>query len=207
MAKARQKRQQTTETTYDRLLRGAAAEFNVHGFGGTDTNRIARRAGFAPQTFYRWFQDKVDIFVKTYERWHRQEFGEIDALVAHGATASRLANVVVDHHKAFLIFRRSLRLLSLENDAIRAARAQSRLKQIAYVRRVNPSIALSDASIAAILLQTERLADALAEGEFEDMGLSNNGGKRALALLIHDLLYSHDVSTPNSRSVKQNADR
>jgi hypothetical protein len=39
-----------------------------------------------------------------------------------------------------------------------------------------------------MLLQTERLADALAEGEFRDMGLSNRAGEEALARLIHDLL-------------------
>jgi hypothetical protein len=37
-------------------------------------------------------------------------------------------------------------------------------------------------------LQTERLADALAEGEFQDMSLSNQGGEEALARLIQELL-------------------
>ena len=37
------------------------AEFIESGYAGTDTNRIARRAGFAPQTFYRWFADKTAI--------------------------------------------------------------------------------------------------------------------------------------------------
>lgn len=38
-----------------------------------------------------------------------------------------------------------------------------------------------------MLLQTERLADALAEGEFHDMGLNKKAGEEALARLIHDL--------------------
>jgi AcrR family transcriptional regulator len=179
---------ESREATSERLLRAAASEFNEHGFGGTDTNRIARRAGFAPQTFYRWFQDKVEIFIKTYERWTHEEFGAIGTLMAENASNVRLARAIVAHHKAYLVFRRSLRQLSVENDVVRAARARSRLNQIAFVKSSSPNVARDDASLAAMLLQTERLADALAEGEFHDMGLTNKAGEKALARLIHDLL-------------------
>ena len=175
------------EATSERLLQAAAIEFNEQGFGGTDTNKIARRAGFAPQTFYRWFQDKVEIFIKTYERWRHEEFGAINKLLAENASDLRLARAIVAHHKAYLVFRRSLRQLSVENDVIRAARAHGRLSQIAYLRNMNPGNLLDDAEIAAILLQTERLADALAEGEFRDMGLNKKAGEEALARLIHEL--------------------
>lgn len=179
---------QSQEATSERLLQAAAREFNEHGFGGTDTNRIARRAGFAPQTFYRWFQDKVEVFVKTYERWQREEFAALAPLLAEKASDVRLAQAIVAHHKAYLVFRRSLRQLSVENEVVRAARARSRLNQIAYVKSLNPNVARDDASLAATLLQTERLADALAEGEFYDMGLNKKAGEEALARLIHDLL-------------------
>ena len=175
------------EATSEKLLQAAAREFNEHGFGGTDTNRIARRAGFAPQTFYRWFRDKEEIFIKTYERWQREEFGAIGTLLAQNASDVRVARTVVAHHEAYVVFRRSLRRLSVENDIVRAARARSRLNQVAYVKSLNPKVARDDASIAAMLLQTERLADALAEGEFHDMGLNKKAGEEALARLIHDL--------------------
>jgi AcrR family transcriptional regulator len=178
---------ESREATSERLLQAAAREFNERGFGGTDTNRIARRAGFAPQTFYRWFRDKQEIFIKTYERWTREEFGAIDTLLAENASDVRVARAIVAHHKAYLVFRRSLRQLSVENEVVRAARARSRLNQIAYVKSLNPNVARNDASLAAMLLQTERLADALAEGEFHDMGLNKKAGEEALARLFHDL--------------------
>ena len=174
-------------TTSEKLLQAAVREFNEHGFGGTDTNRIARRAGFAPQTFYRWFQDKEEIFIKTYEHWQREEFSAIGKLFAENASDVRVARAVVAHHEAYLVFRRSLRQLSVENEVIRAARARSRLNQVAYVKSLSPNVVRDDASIAAMLLQTERLADALAEGEFHDMGLNKKAGEEALARLIHDL--------------------
>ena len=181
------KSRQSPEATSERLLQAAAIEFNEQGFDGTDTNKIARRAGFAPQTFYRWFQDKVEIFIKTYERWRHEEFGAINKLLAENASDIRLARAIVAHHKAYLVFRRSLRRLSVENDVIRGARAHGRLSQIAYLKNMNPSNLLDDAELAAILFQTERLADALAEGEFRDMGLNMKAGEEALARLIHDL--------------------
>ena len=76
----------------------------------------------------------------------------------------------------------------MENKIVRAARARSRLNQIEYVKSLSPNVARDDASLAAMLLQTERLADALAEGEFRDMGLNKNAGEEALARLIHDFL-------------------
>jgi AcrR family transcriptional regulator len=172
-------------STAEKLLKAAAGEFNEHGFGGTDTNKIARRAQFAPQTFYRWFKDKVDIFIQAYDRWRQEEFATLSSLLAEDASDARLARAVVAHHQAHLVFRRSLRQLSVENDAVRAARAKSRLTQIAFMKKLSPS--RDEASLAAMLLQMERLSDALAEGEFRDMGLDDNAGEKALISLIHDM--------------------
>jgi len=181
------KSRKSPEPTSERLLEAATAEFNEHGFGGTDTNRIARRAGFAPQTFYRWFEDKLDVFIKIYDRWRRDELATLSRLLAENASDARLAQAVIAHHKAYVIFRRSLRLLSVENAAVRAARAESRLSQIAFIRKMNANTGRDDSSLAVALFQTERLADAVAEGEFQDMGLDKRAGERALTRLIRDL--------------------
>jgi AcrR family transcriptional regulator len=174
------------ESTSERLLNAAAAEFNENGFGGTDTNKIARRAGFAPQTFYRWFCDKVDIFIQVYDRWCREQFSAIDRSFAKSKSDTRLAETVVAHHKAHLVFRRSLRQLAVENDTVRAARAKSRLDQIAFMKTMVSTPPRPDTVLAAMLLQIERLADALAEGEFLDMGLDQSAARTALRRLIHD---------------------
>jgi hypothetical protein len=130
----------------------------------------------------------VEIFIKTYERWQREELGALSELLTEHASDIRLAQAVIAHHKVYLVFRRSLRQLAVENDAVRAARARSRLNQIAYIRTMNPNFACDDASLATMLFQTERLADALAEGEFDDLGLDKKAGEQALARIIHDLL-------------------
>jgi AcrR family transcriptional regulator len=180
-----QSARRTRKGTAEKLIRAATSEFNEHGFPGTDTNRIARRAGFAPQTFYRWFGDKTEIFIKVYERWQHEEASMLQRLLAKDASDARLVQAVVTHHRRFRIFRRSLRHLSIEDDVVRKARAQSRLNQIAQIRKWNPAQPASTADLAVALFKIERLADALAEGEFDDMGIDRKAGETELALLLN----------------------
>ena len=171
--------------TADKLIDAAAREFKAHGYAGTDTNRIAARAGFAPQTFYRHFKDKLAIFVAVYRRWEDEEAVVVGALMEKRAGAMALADAAVAHHRAYLQFRRSLRALSVENPVMRKARAQSRLRQIDNIIRLTG--AGTRESLAPLLFQMERLTDAIAEGEFADLGMDETAGREALAKILSDL--------------------
>jgi len=173
--------------TRTRLVQAAAAEFNERGYHGTDTNRIARRAGFAPQTFYRWFADKLAVFIAVYRIWEDTERALLGELIARKASPKQIVATAVQHHRNFLIFRRSLRQLAAEDPAMRRARAESRKRQIAQIKLWQKIPAADEARVAAVLLQLERLADALAERELEDMGLTPRAAARALADLIGEL--------------------
>ena len=173
------------EGTADKLIAAAAREFKTHGYGGTDTNRIAARAGFAPQTFYRHFSDKLEIFAAVYRRWEDEEAQAIAALVGKRAGTLALATAIVAHHRAYLLFRRALRALSLESAAMRKARAESRLRQMERIIADTGSGTVQ--SLAPFLFQIERLADAIAEGEFADLGLDESVGLEALATLLSQL--------------------
>src|SRR5581483_10631466 len=152
------------ETPTDARLREAAmAEFNDHGFFGTDTNRIARRAGFAPQTFYRWYADKTAIFIACYRAWEDEEKATVQALVDAHAQPEAFVEAGIVQHRRYLRFRRSLRQLSLENDEVRRARAESRLRQVRQLQAWAGGG--STDTLAVILLEMERLTDAIAEGE------------------------------------------
>lgn len=159
--------------TAAKLVQAASEEFNASGYHGTDTNRIARRAGFAPQTFYRWFSDKMEIFLAVYRQWEEDERADVETLLGQASPPERLASTLIAHHRKFKIFRRSLRLLSLEDERARKARAESRLRQMARFRATHALAAApdkwTDAELAAWLLQFERLCDAAAENEFTDM--------------------------------------
>jgi AcrR family transcriptional regulator len=186
------------EGTAEKLVVAAASEFNEQGFLGTDTNKIARRAGFAPQTFYRWFEDKIDIFIKVYEHWEKQEAGIFRKLLAEDASDERLVKACVAHHRAYLVFRRSLRLVSLEDDRVRRARAATRRRQI---ERINhwQQMELDPGMVATALLQIERLSDALAEREFADMGLDAAACEATLAKIIRQLRDMKPSALPGGK--------
>jgi AcrR family transcriptional regulator len=161
------------EETHARLVDAAEAEFNAGGFDGTDTNRIARRAGYAPQTFYRHFADKTAIFLAVYDRWWRAEADAVGKILrARGKSGlGGVADTLIAFHAKWRGFRRSLRHLSVEDARVRAARTVARRAQLQTVRELIPNPANRDGEIAAALLVLERLCDAAAEGEFADMGL------------------------------------
>lgn len=162
------------DSTPAKLVAAAASEFKRHGFSGTDTNKIARRAGFAPQTFYRWFRDKTQVFLAVYRAWEEEERALLARLLSSNASPSQLVDGIIEHHRAYRIFRRSLRQLTLDDPAVRKARAESRSRQIQRIRLSLGDNAPSVSEVGTILFQIERLCDAIADGEFVDLGIDEN---------------------------------
>lgn len=170
--------------TSTKLVEAAAKEFRAHGFSGTDSNKIARRAGFAPQTFYRWFPDKTAIFLAVYRTWEEDEKDVLAGLHQRSAPVAALVDAVIAHHRAYRIFRRSLRQLSLEDPAVRLARAESRSRQIARFAQWPGGAAMTPADIATRIFEMERLCDAIAEDEFADLGLDDKMARITLAVIM-----------------------
>ncbi|HUJ03781.1 MAG TPA: TetR/AcrR family transcriptional regulator [Rhizomicrobium sp.] len=171
-AKRRKPQSRKPDETRKRLLDAAETAFNFLGFDGTDTNRIARAAGFAPQTFYRHFEDKTDIFLAVYDRWWRDEGTAVAKTIAAGGRAEDIARVVIRFHARWRVFRRSLRHLAVSDARVRVARASARLEQLQALKRIPGAKHRSDAELSAALLSLERLCDAAAEREFTDLGIS-----------------------------------
>lgn len=170
------------EETRARLVDAAEAEFNAQGFDGTDTNRIARRAGYAPQTFYRHFADKTAVFLAVYDRWWRKESDEIGKILRNRGKSGlgAVASTMIEFHTKWRGFRRSLRHLSVEDARVRAARGTARKAQLEAVKELFPGSEHRTREIAASLLVFERLCDAAAEGEFADMGLPKAVARQAV---------------------------
>ncbi|MBI3677454.1 MAG: TetR/AcrR family transcriptional regulator [Proteobacteria bacterium] len=176
------------EETRAALVDAAEKEFNTMGFFGTDTNRIARAAGYAPQTFYRHFEDKLAVFLAVYDRWWCSEGEAIAAVTrkrSRGAVEN-VADIVISYHAKWRGFRRSLRHLAVENDRVRAARAAARLAQIAALKALPRRTKISDSELTAALLKLERLCDAVAENEFLDIGVSKKQARRAVIAALRE---------------------
>lgn len=174
MMNASSKRPPITEDTRSLLRDAAADEFNSVGFNGTDTNRIARRAGFSPQTFYRHYKDKADVFVAVYEEWAAQEEAALlETIQACSgrrpkAFAKNATKILIRHHSTWAVFRRSLRFLTTEDQTIRAARAKSRNRQADQLA-AQATHHLPRYEILAAVLSIEALCDAQADGITSDL--------------------------------------
>jgi AcrR family transcriptional regulator len=154
--------------TRKKLIAAAAREIERHGYHGTDTNKIARAAGYAPGTFYKHFPDKRAILLAAHEAWVSAEWDAIDAR----ATPDAIIDFVLDHHRRWRGLRASLRVLVLTDPTVRRFHRAQRRRQLARMGG-RPGGAL-------LLLEVERVADAIADGELASLGVSRTVARRHL---------------------------
>ena len=185
------KRSRNPDETRAALIAAAAAEFNSAGFQGTDSNRIARAAGYAPGSFYAHFPDKLAIFLAVYEGWVAAELEAMANAVepkggARGAR-DRLARAVLEHHRKWRVFRASLRALYATDPVVRKARLAQRERQIKAMAAALSARGHKPPNRAAMLgrlLIFETLCDAVADGDTKKLGIPESD---VLALLAESL--------------------
>ncbi len=168
-------RRGTAAATRERLVATAAGVFNREGYHGTDSNRLARAAGYAPATFYKHFADKRALFLAVYEQWVTSEWSAVDAILgthaSPAARAERLVDMAVGLHRRWRGLRHSLRALVATDATVRAAYRAQRRRQLRLMARLAGRRRLAERD-AVLLFTLERVADALAEGEIQDLGLA-----------------------------------
>ena len=168
------------------LIQAARIAFEEVGFDGTHSNDIARRAGYSPQTFYRHFENKIDIFLAVYEQWAESEAKAID--IADGVKG--LADSLVQHHTAYRVFRRSLRALTVTDPQVGEARACIRILQVeALTERHSRFGRLSFAHRLSALLQLERHCDAIGDGEWTALGVDTATSQDMLQEMLRTYFY------------------
>jgi AcrR family transcriptional regulator len=197
------------EETRSKLVAAAAKLFNSVGYFGTDSNRIAHAAGYAPGTFYVHFADKLEIFLEVYRGWVDTEWRAIAAVIApeRGAAARsqslRIAQVVLQHHRDWRMFRSSLRALTVTDARVHRARVAERARQIAQTSELLRSrgVIQTPARIYANLLLFEILCDAVADGDTATLGIKERDVLARLAADVDALLQTRRAApAPKSRS-------
>jgi AcrR family transcriptional regulator len=181
----------TPEATRERLVAAAARVFNRAGYHGTDTNRLARAAGYAPATFYKHFPDKRAVFLAAYDAWVTSEWTQVDRVVrdAKGDRAARIVALTLAHHRRWRGLRASLRALVATDADVRAAYRAQRRRQLALLAALRgPHAPLRRERDALLLFTMERTCDAVAEGEVRELGLSVSQLVAALEDEVRDAL-------------------
>jgi AcrR family transcriptional regulator len=194
-------RRGTAAGTRERLVAIAAGVFNREGYHGTDSNRLARAAGYAPATFYKHFPDKRALFLAVYEGWVTAEWAAVEAVLktdtSSAAHAARLVDMVVALHRRWRGLRASLRALVATDETARAVYRAQRRRQLRFLARLGGRRRARRAEADAVLLFTlERVADALADGEVHDLGLAVAPTLARLRTLVLRHLEERPVRPP-----------
>ena len=196
------------EETRNRLVEAAGRLFNSAGYFGTDSNRIAREAGYAPGTFYVHFADKLEIFLEVYRGWVDSEWRAIAAVIApeqgSGANSGglRIAKIVLQHHRQWRMFRKSLRALTVTEERVHQVRVAERARQIAQTSELlrTRGVTQTPARIYANLLLFEILCDAMADGDTAALGLKERDILAHLAANVDALLEGERAGRRNVRA-------
>ncbi len=151
--------------TRQQLLAEARRQFCQSGYYGTDSNRIAKEAGFSPQTFYRHFSDKRAIFLDVYDDFATA----VTARLAAGSSARQLVRAIVALHKEWGAFRSSLIALHATDETVREIRLQ---KQRAQLEELSRKLDIERSDALFLLWACERMADGVALGEAKAMKVS-----------------------------------
>jgi AcrR family transcriptional regulator len=193
--------------TRARLVAAAAQEFNRTGYHGTDSNRIARAAGYAPGTFYKHFSDKRDIFLAAWEDWVAREWRavgeEVEAVKPAKTLAARIVELTLGLHIRWRGLRASMHALAAADPVVRRFHRAQRLRQLELLAElrsrggVSPRAAAED---AVLLFTLERTCDAIALGETRDLGLD----REALLTELRARLQAHLAprSTPDAAQLR-----
>jgi AcrR family transcriptional regulator len=193
--KAARPRRGSPAQTRERLVAAAARLFNRVGYHGTDSNRIAREAGYSTGTFYKHFKDKREIFLAAYETWVASEWREVASELSAGSTpvavARRLVLLSVEFHTRWRGLRASLLELVFTDPHVRRFYRQQRRRQLDVMAGLRARIAApahSREEDAIHLFTTERTYDAVAQGELHDLGLSRKVILEAMVQQVAALL-------------------
>ena len=162
---------QTRATLVDTALR----VFNEVGFWGTDSNSLAREAGYSPGTFYRHFVDKRAIFIAAYHSWSTDDEVRMRARLERardkGAdVAGAFVDFLIEHHGRWRTFRASTRALAAADTELQRAIRDHRRRHLATLADL---IGRREIASALVVLYTlDGLSDALAIGEPKQLGVT-----------------------------------
>lgn len=176
------------------LVEAAAAIFRREGYFATDSNAIARHAGYAPGSFYNHFTDKTAILLAVYERYVELEWQGVRAaaiqsdskrprqnlppaptggIVAkrRGGQIASILDFIEGLHGKWARFRTDLRAVARLEPSVAKALAASRANQMDLLAELTGLSRTKDGPRLLIALAlVERYADLLAEAQ--TLGLS-----------------------------------
>src|SRR3954469_24508037 len=119
-------RQERSKRSHQALLDAAESLFSSHGYDAVGTPEIAQRAGVAVGTFYRYFDDKHEIYLEVARRTMAAAYASTIANLgperflgrARHETISETIAILFDHVMSQPELTRSIREMSLRDPEV-----------------------------------------------------------------------------------------
>ena len=188
-------RRGSPEQTRARLIHTAAQIFNTVPYWETDSNQIAKAAGYSTGTFYRHFKDKREIFIAAYREWVAEEWASVERRIepgqSPGESIDRAADALIEHHRRWRVFRGNLRALVTYDDEIRELThtlRREQLEKVSFLRRREGSPERSLVNDAIHAMMFERVCDAIADGDFASLACSGELAQEEFRRLMRQYL-------------------
>jgi TetR/AcrR family transcriptional regulator, transcriptional repressor for nem operon len=189
MARARPARSPArAERTRTALVDTAVRVFNQVGYWGTDSNSLAREAGYSPGTFYRHFTDKRAIFLAAFQVWADAEHDALLARVSRASdrgddAAAAFVDFLVEHHARWRTFRASMRALAASDPALAEVVRERRRRHLALLRDRLGSRDLAGGLV--VLYALDGIGEAVAAGEPRHLGVrAKDLGARVRGMIV-----------------------
>jgi AcrR family transcriptional regulator len=201
-ASARRFTQDRARKTYEALVDAAAAEFIENGYDATGTPDIAERAGVSVGTFYRYFDDKKQVYLEVARRHLAVAYHEtMDRLTParflgkeRKATIAETIDVVFHHVTAHPGLNRVfVEMVLRDSDVAALARAfdeVSRQRLAALIAAICPREVVPDPESTACVIHIASVECAnLLAGVRGEPPVSIERAKVALTAMIHRTLF------------------
>jgi AcrR family transcriptional regulator len=183
------------EHTRRQLKMAAQHEFNSVGYFFTDTNKIARAAGYAPGSFYRHFKDKVEVFIEVYRDWHLEQMNAIEKTLHEEGDketlSARLTFVILTFYTKWKTFRASARVLAISEERVRTFKKDRRVEIVHAIIGLRKKLNFAPKQVHEVvtfLIELEHLCDAIADGEYQQFDIPVEVSAHELETLLYRFL-------------------
>jgi AcrR family transcriptional regulator len=202
-ARAPQFTQDRARRTYEALIEAATVAFSADGYDATGSPDIADRAGVSVGTFYRYFDDKKQLFLEVSRRHLAAGYERIlEGLTperfigkARHATISTAIDVLCAHVAQYPAMERVFVEMSLRDPEVarlrRAFDDAGRTRLAALITAVTPRSRVPDPEATAWVLYTAAVECAAAlSGLHGPPPVSPAAAKAALAAVLERALFA-----------------
>ncbi|MCQ8896491.1 TetR/AcrR family transcriptional regulator [Limnobacter humi] len=188
-----QRRRDPIETR-KRILSAAFRLFNQHLLIDLNSNHIAKEAGVAVGSFYKYFDSKESVFLACYADWVKTEWDAIHAVIAkpvNKKTVGQVISLLLEEHRRAFMFRKNLNALCILSEPAQIERDRQRLHQCTLIAQMmltqkNPPPPLPQLQTA--LNTCEFLLDVWSNNRQKNLGLTVKDLESQLGVIIDGLL-------------------